>query len=617
VVALALFLASGGPVAAESSFNPTTIVRLCNAMPASFPDPQLAGNPSCTESGALGAAGDVTVGVSLPGSDLNFNDVVTFTPNGFTIASGASMPAGTKVGGLRSSVTVGLLGGACNSNLTLDFVLYNVALPNNPANPRASTNLAYPRADGQADRFGRWELFPGSTNATDNVQDDSPADSRADPDTLSIQNYPKYLLDAFDPDFVPGGNDGPAHPLVPKAVYAGLSETFGLWTGVYLVQFDAGALTAMPGAFGLMTSQMGQPMVALLGDPTSSTPPGGGSIGDICSPVSLQSVLLGRDPTTTYTRATNPSTAGTYFVVQYIASQRDLDQDGYENVIDTCPKHPDVGSPKSGGGDSDGDRIDNACDPSSSGFLDFDEDNDGTENRHDLCPLNSSTAVESELQSGQADDYGPDIDQVGDACDTSVVSATVNARPVTFTLSATVSNGRYHTKTNHVAKCFGGTDGDGDGYCTTNESGQDGNAFRHQPWGGAFANSHALLQMDTDGDGHSDAKETYRGTEPTKACQQSPQYPTITGGANDEAPFDNWPMDFNDDQVASTVDVGTYVARLGEHAGVSPLVTRWDFNGDGFISTVDVGAYVGILGRRCDAPSPGGMGFATYSSQTQ
>ena len=131
--------------------------------------------------------------------------------------------------GFASFTTVALGSGPCNTAFTVDFVLYNVALPNNPGDPRASTNLIYPKPDGSTNRFGTWQIGsePGAGDPA-NVNDAN-ADLRADANEDAILNYPKYLLDAFDPDFVPGGSDGPAQPLVPKAVYGGLTSVLGNW----------------------------------------------------------------------------------------------------------------------------------------------------------------------------------------------------------------------------------------------------------------------------------------------------------------------------------------------------------------------------------------------------
>jgi hypothetical protein len=45
-----------------------------------------------------------------------------------------------------------------------------------------------------------------------------------------------------------------------------------------------------------------------------------------------------------------------------------------------------------------------------------------------------------------------------------------NGQCISITLSPTVADGRYITKTNVIPKCIGGPDLDGDGYCSAQDS---------------------------------------------------------------------------------------------------------------------------------------------------
>ena len=377
---LALFavvgLAMTRDAVADSLYTPTSMLRLCNALDPAFPDAQLAGNAGCADSAAPAAVTPTTLTSALPGTNVFHDSQVVFTPNGATIAAGGAMPVGEKVGGVRAAITYGLMNGPCSTPMmTTDFVLYNVALPNNPGDPRASTNIAYPRAPGNPDRFGRWQLGAPSVGP-DNVTDAN-SDGRADSTTLAIQNYPSILLDAFDPDTAAG----PADPIVPHAVYGALSLISDEWRIHYIVQFSAGQLTAMGGPLSEMSSGMGQPAVILTGDPDD----GLGAIStitDTCTPATTTTMLLGQTPGG-HQRYANPSPAGTHFTLVYNRSLRDLDQDGFENALDTCPKNVDTGSPKLGTGDADGDGIDDVCDMGGAGN---DVDADGFGNRQDNCP---------------------------------------------------------------------------------------------------------------------------------------------------------------------------------------------------------------------------------------
>ena len=82
------------------------------------------------------------------------------------------------------------------------------------------------------------------------------------------------------------------------------------------------------------------------------------------------------------------------------------------------------------------------------------------------------------------------------------------------------------------------------------------------------------------------------GTDPLKPCAAN-----STG--NNEPPPDRWPMDFNDNGNANSIDIGTYVPRLNSQAPGPPYATRWDLDENGRINTVDVGKYVRVLNTSC------------------
>ncbi|MEK7247724.1 MAG: thrombospondin type 3 repeat-containing protein, partial [Chloroflexota bacterium] len=398
VAALAIGLLSQ-PASADSVFAPTTSVRMCNAQAMSFTDPQLQGNPSCADVLTTGTATDTTITVGLPGTNVNFATQVTFMPTNAT--AGGSIPAGTKLGGIRETATFGITNSTCSNAVMADFILLNVALPNNPGSPLSSTNLAYPQAQGTSDRFSKWKVGSPPGGGDPSGIDPGVDVAHAAGTSVAFQNYPRYLLDTF-------GN------LIPTAAYGALTLAEGEWTPVYLLQFSAGQLATLPGAYSLMNSSMGFPLVWVRGDPTT-TVPSPSNITDFCTPVNTTTVLLGRDPSTVFTRATTPAAAGTAMYSQYLASLRDTDQDGFENLIDTCPLAPDVGSPKSGGGDADTDGIDDSCDTAFAPFP-SDGDFDGYINRLDNCPQIANTS-QAESETATAPDLGTTRDQIGDPCE--------------------------------------------------------------------------------------------------------------------------------------------------------------------------------------------------------
>jgi hypothetical protein len=94
---------------------------------------------------------------------------------------------------------------------------------------------------------------------------------------------------------------------------------------------------------------------------------------------------------------------------------------------------------------------------------------------------------------------------------------------------------------------------------------------------------------DTEGDGFSDAREIYLGTDPLDACP-------------DDTSDDAWPLDVNKDALISVVaDVMNFRDRIGATPGALNWWHRLDFNGDSLISIVgDVLMYRGRIGETCE-----------------
>jgi len=86
--------------------------------------------------------------------------------------------------------------------------------------------------------------------------------------------------------------------------------------------------------------------------------------------------------------------------------------------------------------------------------------------------------------------------------------------------------------------------------------------------------------------------ETYLGTDPTKSCAQ-------TSTANDEAPLDNWPFDFNDDQRATLSDVLKYAPLMNTFVNTPGSSTRLDLNNDGAINLGDVLKFSPVFNMSC------------------
>ncbi len=617
VAALAVYmLGTTGTSHADSSFTAATDIRYCNAMPAAGAFIAFGGDINCPDDLEAGKANAYTTYLDIP-SGLNFSSVVTMTPasSGTTAVS-----AGTQVGGLQSSTTLGVENSACDTLVPVDFRLYSVALPNmdglgsfdpatNTSEPRDSSNIVWPRSEGDAFRFDGWNVGSNAPAGGGTVPVGS---TFAAGSSLFIQNYPSYLLDLFDPDFVPGGVDGSTSPVVPLAVYGGATLVAGHWIPLFFGLFDAGGMSSLVPPLSSINANMGKPSVAVLNDPTA-VKAARSSISDFCTPLSVTTTVLGNVHT-------NPS-AGTQFLVQYNASARDADQDGYENALDPCPKVPNLGSPKvdgDTGADAEQDRIDDACDLNTSSPP-FQKNGDGDvfDNAQDTCPQINDLNEDAELTTYGAagsPDLGSRGDAIGTACDSGAVviacsggtTSCQNGHAVTgLTLSSTVANGRYHVRTNVIAKCFGatsagGTDADGDGYCAADDNtpvpntiddGED-HADVHNTWVG----THPAAQMDTDGDGFSDAIETYMGTDAAKSCSQDG---TEFTGISNEGPLDNFPLEFDDNNFLDLGDVLKYNLpfnlRVAQVTGAPPEYAsdllwgqRLDLNSDGILDLGDV-----------------------------
>jgi hypothetical protein len=295
---------------------------------------------------------------------------------------------------------------------------------------------------------------------------------------------------------------GMVEPVRPVARY---TMSWFVTTQAQLLQilvFSPGALAAFQPPHPLSEFRdpaLGYAVIAVIGDPT--LPPGPAPVTDACSPSQVVVMLWGKtrdnpctggscpnDDTPCYfgcgnngpinslpglvdsgsgscsgtneagcVRYANPSTAGTYRFSVYQQSQRDADNDGKENTLDTCPLNADTLDPRTGAGpDTDGDRIANACDTIQTGG--DDQDGDGFLNTQDNCPrVANPDQLESESTTPWAQAAprgGSRADAIGDACDN----------------NDTKADGHFHTVLTVVPKCIGATDSDLDGWCNTDET---------------------------------------------------------------------------------------------------------------------------------------------------
>jgi uncharacterized protein YkwD len=97
---------------------------------------------------------------------------------------------------------------------------------------------------------------------------------------------------------------------------------------------------------------------------------------------------------------------------------------------------------------------------------------------------------------------------------------------------------------------------------------------------------------DTDGDGFNDNVELYLGTDPNKKCAN-------TSVRSDEPEPDAWPLDFDDNKIVNTLDVGRLVTVLNKSAEDPGFNPRMDLNMDRIINTIDAGKFVPFLNQTC------------------
>jgi hypothetical protein len=461
-----------------------------------------------------GANAGTWTNFTLAYSDNNFDTILSAVgaPDE-QIALDSEIPDGTNVGDITNNIYLSILNQPCEEKEvfmpfmdcttdTVDTVPW-VGVGNNLVhdndNDMNEDGSAAPNHDGNC------------TNGIDDGDGDTLVDN-ADPDCINeakdnnnlptyCDHYPAYLNDMFN-------------NIRPRARYMGHTVVLADAPASMLnfVIFNPEALSAMPTVAGTLGDTYGFLDFVVLDNPTQAVSPS--TITDFCSPLQSLPTLLGTtdgsytvmpgpepyEPTPQcgdgadadgdgwnddgclvkstagpyYQRSQNPAPltgifgTGTHVVRTYSMSQRDEDGDTIANNFDTCPYKVNTG-------DSDGDHIDDACDPFpgtksagapatclSPGL--YDEDQDCFPNLQDNCPLVPNGDPYAPAASGfdQSDtdnpagnpeptDNGPTTDAIGDACDTNPGTA----------------DGHYHVASPIDGVCIpdpnGGDDWDGDG----------------------------------------------------------------------------------------------------------------------------------------------------------
>jgi hypothetical protein len=188
----------------------------------------------------------------------------------------------------------------------------------------------------------------------------------------AVHHYPDFLNEMFPPEVV--GE--------PLARQFGARNVVGTAVSLNIVTYRPGQLPGYP-------ASLGYPNVVVLLDPVAPVDLLALTLtSDLCTPLSLVSTNLGvseDNPTTAaneagYMRLTNPGPATKdykeYVFTLVSTSQPDADDDGIENMLDSCALDPNINDLDSRGmtqnweidlaTDPDFDGIDAACDPEES-----------------------------------------------------------------------------------------------------------------------------------------------------------------------------------------------------------------------------------------------------------
>lgn len=456
---------------------------------------------------AASANAHVTTTYSLESPDTLEAVHLSFIPSSFGVAADGDILNGAKVGSLSVTGSESISNSACSNSSFLGFDLLD-----------ATTNTTSTVGDNPRIPSPSW---PG---IADTVSANGLPPANGLPDAVDL--YPNFLNNLY-----PG--------LTPRArAFGWLNASIGTVTRVVnVLVFNPG--TALPGLAPLNPS-LGYIVVVVEQDPTAPASPS--VLTDRCSSFAVirqdRGTTLDNPSTTSVNEGgavyrTNPGD-GSYTFMDYGRSLRDLDDDGIENQLDTCPSvvttpfDPRVLDPVN---DPDNDGVPGqddpapgeqlspgtGCDPQPS-TSNSDIDGDAFVNREDNCPL---------VANGSSGDNQADTDKdgLGNTCDAVDTAADGHVHEVCVTKAVSIG--------------AGGT-----------------------------PSTPACPQMitDEDNDGFTEANELTIGTDPIVPCG-----------------FDGWPADlYPTDASANKVDVldiTTYIVpvrRLNSSPGPGNFDARWD-----------------------------------------
>ncbi|MEE8519052.1 MAG: hypothetical protein V3S98_08000 [Dehalococcoidia bacterium] len=467
--------------------------------------PNVVSYPTSVSNTATNANADITTLLQLPApTSFPWGGTVSFTPNGWGIATDADVPDGAVVGPLTSFVQL------ANNAFAINTCVIPVMVPFAMVESTVDTTSTIGGSPAAT-------IWPGNADG---------ADADLLPDSVTL--WPTFL-DAHLANLNPGGA-----PPVPIARYHGqILIAPPSPTNLELLTFAPGSIPDYP-------ASKGSPTISILEDPLAPTslsaismvctaaapavfttttilglsggaavlgpnlflPPAGGSLVHIdpvsgllfpgaegCAPAfpGDDNGINGVDEGCGFPLRQNPSTADSYLFKIAAITGRDTDNDGIENELDKCPLHVDAHThalhhrpfppqegynprgPPSQPQDPENDNLPSSCDPDDFGGS-VDEDGDFFSNGQDNCPLvgNPSQAF-SEIP---AINIGPQTDGMGDHPGglTLPLPFPDPFNPLLLTPplcdpNPLVSDGHAHRDFGQGPVCIGGTDTDGDGWC--------------------------------------------------------------------------------------------------------------------------------------------------------
>jgi len=498
LVSALLFLSIGpGSGVKATNYDTTYQLILSSTVPGAVTDVQT----------VYQVGGDASV------RNINFGSIYSAT--GYPeakIVLDSDIVDGSSVGTAVNNATLSIFNGSCSSPITVTVPFMDCTTDTLKTAPWVGSgdNLVLD-CNGNRNEDGSVDA-QGDGNCIDTVDNPGPGDTDgladcADPqcqdEVTDTNGLPTYC------DHYPAFMNQMFNNIRPRARYMGhqVAVDGAPATMLDFVIFNPEALGGQPGVIGLLGDTYGFIDFVVLDNPVAAVSPS--TITDFCSPLTSMPTLLGlTDGSYTVTpgpepyensrsgqcadaldndsdgyvndgclvknpaigagqqRSENPAAGtglygtDTHVVRTLSISQRDVDNDGISNNLDSCPYIVNNNV------DADGDGLDSACDPNdgaasapapagctaTSGIPDYDQD--CYPDRQDICPLLFDNQSDTDNPPGAAAaDLGPGLDAIGDACDVSV----------------NTSDGHYHVAMPHTYVCIGGTDTDSDGVCDATE----------------------------------------------------------------------------------------------------------------------------------------------------